>query len=101
MHYVLLLLLATQYHKNKKPARGRDFDLFYDHVDCRLDLLAAVEAHRAHVLEGDCAALEREERVVLAEADIEARDHLGAPLADDDGALLGYLAGKELNAEVF
>lgn len=61
----------------------------------------AVKVAFALVLKGDYAAGEGKKGVVLAKADIEAREHAGAALAHDNIALLGNLAGIELNAKVF
>ena len=53
----------------------------------------------ALVLEADLAVHEREDRVVLAHADIDARVEAGAALADDDGTGGAELAAEDLGAE--
>src|SRR5688572_11338388 len=63
--------------------------------DARLSRLRFAHVSLAS-LELDLAVLQREDRVIAAQADIEAGMELGASLADDDGA-----GGDELPAVDF
>ena len=62
---------------------------------------AAVKTYFAHRTEGDNARLECKNSMVFAEAHMAPRDHFGAALADYNVARLGYLAGIELDPQVF
>ena len=59
-----------------------------------------VEVALSYRAERDKTVYEGEEGMVLAEADVLARQHLGTALAHDDIARLGELAGKQFNAQI-
>src|ERR1700749_2095584 len=90
-----------------QTARGIPRAVFlirYGVLDNVRDLLehdAAVEGSLALGAEGDRTGSHREERVVLAHADVLARLYLGAALADDDHAGPCSCTVSELNAEIF
>src|SRR5690349_1052918 len=58
-------------------------------------------AFRALLRELDLAVLEREQRVVRADADVGTRAHRGAALADQDVAGEHTLAAELLHAQAF
>ncbi len=67
--------------------------LFRDH--------RVVEVGFARRVEFDCAGDEREERVILAHANIFARQNIRASLANNDRTGLSFVALRDLDAEVF
>ncbi len=60
----------------------------------------AVEVGFAHKFKGNYTALNRIDSMVFAKLYVGPRHHFGTALAHDNGARLGKLAGKELNAKV-
>src|SRR5205085_11512706 len=87
--------------ETRSPARSGPRD-----TAARVVLLALDHAHRAAALrafqrEVHLAVLEREQGVIAAHADTQARMELGAALTDDDVAGFDGLAAVHLHAEVF
>lgn len=72
-----------------------------DNVDDVFARGLTVEVGLARGAEGDLALFDCKNSVVFAQGYVFAREHAGAALADNDVALVGYLAGIELDAQIF